>query len=67
MVTPKIISMARRIPIQSCQADRRLVLVAEVSEETGVEVELAVWFEEGDSSPDYKYLKSFILNILKTS
>jgi len=42
MVTPKIIRMARRIPIQSCQADSRLVLLAGVSEETGYEVELVV-------------------------
>jgi hypothetical protein len=39
MVTPKITKMPRRIPIQSCQADSRLVLEVEVGEESGGDVE----------------------------
>ena len=67
MVTPKIIKMARRMPIQSCQAERRLVLELGVAGETGVDVELVRLEVLGDSSPDYKYLNSFILIYLKSS
>ncbi len=67
MVTPKMIKMARRIPIQSCQAESRLVLVLGGAGETGVDVELVRFEVLGDSSPDYKYLNSFIFIILKSS
>ncbi len=67
MVTPNISKMARRIPIQSCQAERRLVLELGVPGESGVDVELVSLEVLSDSSPDYKYLNSFILINLKSS
>ena len=58
--------MPRRMPIQSYQADSKLVFVLALTEESGVDVEF-VWFEVDESLLDYKYLNSFILNIVNTN